>query len=102
MITESGVNIEELKNKIINGEKLSEEEVKNIVYEDLFYQVDRVEGEDLRWTRRIDLIYEIDGNYYRIYYYRRLTERQENDFWEQEAIKVEKKPITIYEWAEVD
>lgn len=102
MITESGVNIEELKNKIINGEKLSEEEVKNIVYEDLFYQVDRVEGEDHRWARKIDLIYEIDGNYYRIYYYRGLTECQEDEFWEQEALKVKKEPFTIYKWVEVD
>ena len=63
MITESGVNIEELKNKIINGEKLSEEEVKNIVYEDLFYQVDRVEGEDHRWARKFDLIFQSNSTY---------------------------------------
>lgn len=81
---------------------MSEEEVKNIVYEDLFYQVDRVEGEDHRWTREIDLIYEIDGNYYSLYYNEGLTECQEAEFWEQEAFKVEKKPITIYEWVKVD
>ena len=92
----------ELENKIVNGEELSADEVQHIYYEEVFPQVDYINGDEGRWSRYIIVIYEINGSYYSIYYYRGLTEYQEDEFDSQVASKVEKRPVTTYEWVEVD
>lgn len=92
----------ELKNKIVNGEELSADEVQYIYYGEVFPQVDYIDGDEGRWKRYITVVYEINYSYYSIYYYKGLTECQENEFESQVANEVEKRPITTYEWIKVD
>ena len=92
----------ELKNKIVNGEELSADEVQYIYYGEVFPQVDYIGGDEGRWTRYITVVYEINNSYYSIYYYKGLTECQENEFENQVANKVEKRPVTTYKLIEVN
>lgn len=92
----------ELKNKIVNGEELSADEVQYIYYGEVFPQVDYIGGDEGRWNRYITVVYEINYSYYSIYYYKGLTEYQEDEFESQVADEVEKRPVTTYEWVKVD
>lgn len=92
----------ELKNKIVKGEELSADEVQYIYYGEVFPQVDYIDGDEGRWNRHITVVYEINYSYYSIYYYKGLTECQENEFESQVANEVEKRPITTYEWVKVN
>jgi hypothetical protein len=92
----------ELKNKIVNGEELSADEVQCIYYGEVFPQVDHIGGDEGRWYRYITVVYEINDSYYSIYYYKGLTEYQEDKFESQVADEVEKRPVTTYEWVEVN
>ena len=95
-------NNKELENKIINGEELTADEIKYVYYKRIFEQVDRFGGDDCRWVRPITVIYKINDSYYSIYYYKGLTEYQEDEFESQVANEVEKRPVAIYEWVKVD
>lgn len=92
----------ELENKIINGKKLTADEIKYIYYEEIFEQVDRFGGDDCRWVRPITVVYRINASYYSIYYYKGLTEYQKDEFENQVADEVEKRPVTTYEWVKVN
>lgn len=92
----------ELKNKIVNGEELSANEVQYIYYGEVFPQVDCIGGDEGRWYRYITVVYEINGSYYSIYYYKGLTEYQEDEFESQVADEVEKRLVTTYEWVKVN
>lgn len=92
----------ELKNKIVNGEELSADEVQYIYYGEVFPQVDYIGGDEERWYRYITVVYEINDSYYSIYYYKGLTEYQEDEFESQVADEVEKRPVTAYEWVKVN
>ena len=92
----------ELENKIVNGEELSADEVQYIYYGRVFPQVDYIGGDEGRWNRYITVVYEINDSYYSIYYYKGLTEHQEDEFESQVADEVEKRPVTTYEWVKVN
>lgn len=92
----------ELENKIVNGEELSADEVQYIYYGEVFPPVDRIGGDEGRWYRHITVVYEINGSYYSIYYYKGLTEYQKDEFESQVADEVEKRPVTTYEWVKVN
>lgn len=92
----------ELKNKIVNGEELSADEVQYIYYGEVFPQVDYIGDDEGRWYRYITVVYEINDSYYSIYYYKGLTEYQEDEFESQVADEVEKRPVTAYEWVKVN
>lgn len=78
--------MEETVAKLINGEKLSEEELSDLIEE---FEIDRLYGEDRRWSRTNDSIIEIDKVLYAIMWEEGLTEMQENEYYEQ-PIKVTK------------
>ena len=67
--------------KLKNGEELSEKEIKKMVYEGNF--VDEIEGDDYRWQRDVQTIIDIDGQLYAVDWLMGLTECQENDFFNQ-------------------
>ena len=96
------LDYKELKNKIVNGEELSADEVQYIYYGEVFPQVDRIGSDEGRWYRYITVVYEINASYYSIYYYKGLTEYQKDEFESQVADEVEKRPVTTYEWAKVN
>lgn len=79
--------METIIKKLKNNEELSENEIKELVWEGRF--VDEVEGDDHRWQKEIQTIVDIDGQLYAIDWMRGLTECQENEFLEQ-PYKVER------------
>jgi hypothetical protein len=81
----------------------TEKEVKNLIWD---CEVDRIEGENRRWSRRVTSIVEADdGKFYKINWEQGLTENQENDYNAGEYPEVEKKTyektITVSEWVKV-
>ena len=85
-------------NKIDNGEKLTEEELKEIIWD---YDVESSYGENRRWTRAVSTIVCMCGRYFMVDWEQGLTERQENEFWEQ-SYEIERKEyektIKVVEW----
>lgn len=83
---------ETLKQKLLNNEELTSEEVEKLVLE---YEYDLIEGEDRRWSRTNETIIEIDGRYFSVEWEKGLTEYQENEYYSQVAVEVEKKERII-------
>lgn len=82
---------EEIINKINNGISLSEDEMKELVFDG--YSVHTDYGENRRWTRTVDdviLLTDKNNNryFYSISWEEGLTESQENEFYDQ--------PIRVY------
>lgn len=88
--------------KIDTGEKLSEKELRTIVFETK--EVERNKGENQRWTRSVESIVEMHGRYFCIDWEEGLTEYQENEFFNQ-PYEVERntyeKTITVTEWKRI-
>lgn len=87
-------------NKLKNGEELSECELRELCGSD--YWVEEIEGDDHRWQREIKTIIDVDGQLYAIDWMRGLTEYQESEFLDQpyKVKKVEKEitqTIVTYE-----
>lgn len=92
-----------LKDKIIGGEKLTAEEVKDIVYEDAnleYVILEEISNGHGRWVEYMTTIIELcdTGTYYALDWNRGLTEYQDNEFEAQVATPVEKKEVITYEW----
>lgn len=84
-----------IENKIINGEKLSESELKWCAWGEVGKYIDEQEGEDRRWTKDMSTIFEIDGQLYCINWAQGLTEYQDNEYWEQPyKVRREEKVVT--------
>jgi hypothetical protein len=84
--------------KILNGEKLTEREIQELV---LDYEVDREEGDNRRWTRSVTSIVQLCDKYFSIDWEQGLTECQENEYYNQpyEVVKhTYEKTITVTEW----
>ena len=84
--------------KIDSGEKLTERELRTLVFE---YEVETEEGNSLRWVKSMFTVVELCGRTFGINWFSGLTECQENEFNEQ-PYEVEKheyeKVITVKEW----
>lgn len=89
-------NMIDIENKIINGEKLSEKELKYCAWGDVGTYVGEKEGDSGRWTQSMSTIFEIDNQLYCIDWECGLTECQENEYWEQpyKVKRVEKEVTT--------
>ena len=90
-------------NKLKNGEKLSECELRELCWSN--YMVERIEGDDYRGQREIKTIIDVDGQLYAIDWMRGLTECQESEFLCQpyKVKKVEKiitQTVVTYEKCE--
>lgn len=88
-------------NKIQNGEKLTEKELREVVQG---YEIESDYGENRRWTRGVTSIVKLCDKYFSVDWEEGLTEYQENEFYEQ-PYEVEKytyeKTITVTEWVPV-
>ena len=85
--------------KIDRGELLTESELRAVVFET--NEIERNEGENRRWTRSVESIISMCGRYFCIVWEEGLTEKQENEFYDQpyEVAKVTyDKTITVTEW----
>lgn len=85
--------------KIDNGDALTEDELKALVYE--YYNVARIEGENRRWSRTVRSVIELCGRHFEIEWEQGLTENQDDQFFEQ-PYEVEqdsyKKVVEVHNW----
>lgn len=83
--------MDEIYNKLKNGELLSENEIKHLVWDSDGF-IEEIEGDDHRWQKEMQTIIDIDGQLYAIDWMRGLTECQENEYLDQpyKVRKVEK------------
>ena len=91
----------EFLEKFDKGEKLTESEIQELIWE--FKEVERIEGENRRWSRWVDVIIEVEGRYFMTGYDEGLTEYQENDYYDSDVVEVKpvEKTIVIKEWKKV-
>lgn len=64
-------------------------------------EVDQIENDSGRWTTCMTTVFEIGGRYFAIDWDRGLTERQENEYWNQpyEVTKLRyEKTRVVTEW----
>ena len=83
--------MEEIYSKLKNGERLSEKEIRYLVWDSDGF-IEEIEGDDHRWQKEMQTIIDVDGQLYAIDWMRGLTECQENEYLEQpyKVKKVEK------------
>lgn len=83
-----------IQEKVLNGEELTEEELRCLSSGVAGHLIEEIEGDDHRWHREMSVIFEIQGRYFRLDYMKGLT-----DFYEQpyEVIKKE-KTIVVNDW----
>ena len=81
--------------KILNKEELTSEEVGQIInygYDDIEV-VEEIEGKDRRWSRTNKVIIAIGNQYFSLTYEHGLTEYQDDEYYSQIAVEVEKKEV---------
>lgn len=85
--------------KYDNKEPLTKEEVRELIWE---HDYERLEGENRRWSRWVDVIVKLKDRYFMVGYDEGLTEMQENEYYTDiKEVKPVEKVITITEWEEV-
>lgn len=83
--------------KIDDKEKLTESELRELIE----LEIDRIEGDNRRWSQSIESIVKLKDRTFLIPWERGLTECQENEYYDQpiEVVKVEKVVTkTVVEW----
>lgn len=87
-------------NKIDSCEKLTEEELQELVWE---YEVDKEYGEDHRWTKEVLSIVKLGDRHFGIDWQKGLTEMQENEFHDQPyEVKQIERVVVTKEWVAID
>ena len=92
------LTIEELLDKAINGEKLTEQEWKKVVSYAEDKEIDKVEGNVGRWTRLCIIIFPYKEKLYGVSYGAGLTECCDNDYAGCSIGEVRKVVRTIEDW----
>lgn len=90
----------EIKNKILNGIELTSEDFFSILWGEVedVKVVESIIEEEHRWSVLKKVIFKTDERFFEVYYYAGATEYQEDEFFEQSAVEVEKKEIKTYIW----
>lgn len=98
----SEVGFEDIEAKILAGEELTWEEVRDMFWE--YPTVHEEEGEHHRWWYPVYKIFQIGERYFQIWGMIGLTECQESEYESQVAVEVrpQEKVITITEWVTVE
>ena len=98
----SRINEDAVFEAVKNGTRLTSDEVHFLVAECACEDGDN--GEDMRWVTPMYSVINIDGQHYILYWYKGLTEYQENEYPDQVAKKVQKvtRVITIEDWEEIE
>ena len=92
--------VEEIFDKIIKGEELTWEEVRDIYWE--LPSIAEEEGEHFRWCYPITKVFQVYDKYYSIWVMKGLTECQDNDYEAQVAIEVKPKAEIVIKWVAVN
>lgn len=83
---------QEFLEKFDKGETFSERELKSLRWE--FNEVETIYGENRRWSRSAQTIFEVNGRLFALDWENGLTESQEDEFYNQ-PYEVEKRTKTI-------
>lgn len=78
--------------------KFTYDEIEEMAYEEFGNYVDEIDGERNRWTQAVETIFEVEGRYFAVSWFRGLTEMQENEFDCSVVYEVEKKEKITFEW----
>lgn len=85
--------------KYDNKEPLTEKEARELIWN---YDYERIEGENRRWARWVDVIVKLKDRYFRVGFDEGLTEMQPNEYYTD---IVEVKPVatvkTVINWEEI-
>lgn len=92
------ITIEELLDKAINKEKLTEEQWKMVVSYAEDNEIDEVEGKTRRWTRLRIIVFPYKEKLYGVSYDVGLTECQDSDYAGCSIGEVRKVTRTIEDW----
>ena len=92
------LTIEELLDKAINGEKLTEKQWLQIIEYAKDNEIDEVEGNVRRWTRLCIIIFPYKEKLYGASYNAGLTEYCDNDYAGCSIGEVRKVVRTIEDW----
>lgn len=76
----------------------TEEEIKDMAYEEFGNCIDVIEGDNHRWTQAMETVFEVNGRRFAVSWFRGLTEMQENEFYCSEVYEVVKKEKITFEW----
>ena len=89
---------QEFLERFDKGEKFSERELDSLRWE--FNEVETIYGDNRRWSRSAQTIFEVQGRLFALDWEEGLTENQENEFFNQ-PYEVEKrtKVIEVDEYA---
>lgn len=82
-------------------ETFDEWERKMMAWGEVGTEVDQIENDSGRWTTCMTTVFEIGGRYFAIDWDRGLTERQENEYWNQpyEVTKLRyEKTMVVTAW----
>ncbi len=91
----------EFLNKYDSKHEFSEYEIEEALYGGLKW-VDRIHGENRRWTRRIDQIVQAGDRFFKISYDQSLTKTRKNEYYTDiKEVEKHEKPITVNEWVEI-
>lgn len=84
--------------KYNNKEPLTKQEIRELIWN---YDYKRIEGENRRWNRWVDVIVKLKDRYFKVGYDEGLTEMQENEYYTDivEVVPVA-KVVTVVEWEE--
>ena len=74
----------------------TEDEIKDMAYEEFGNYVTTAEGETDRWYQEVETIFEVGDRLFAVSWDRGLTEQQENDFDDAEVYEVERKEKVIF------
>ena len=87
----------ELEQKIYNGEELTEEELDELLCCD---DIKTYYGDNNRWQRSVETIFKIGDKLFELDYYQGLTEYQDNSYPNQpyEVFKHTKEVTTTKTW----
>lgn len=92
------LTIEQLLDKAINEENLTEEQWKRVVNYAIDNEIDEVEGDVGRWTRLCIIIFPYKDKIYGVSYDIGLTECQDNDYAGCSIGEIRKVVKTIEDW----
>ena len=74
----------------------TEDEIKDMAYEEFGNYVTTAEGETHRWYQEVETIFEVGDRLFAVSWDRGLTEQQEDDFDDSEVYEVERKEKIIF------
>ena len=85
--------------KYDNKKPLTKEEVRELIWN---YDYKRLEGENRRWSRWVNVIIKLKDRYFMVGYDEGLTEYQDNEYYTDiTEVKPVEKMVVITEWEKI-